>query len=368
MSLRTTIIALGCTTAILTIGEVSAAETIRVALSTAVTGPVVQYGDMHRAGVNLAVENINSAGGVLGKTIEIIEIDDACNGPRTTEVANDIVARKIKFVLGPLCSGTVPAAAKIFNDNNTLMIASTASSDDLSSHDHSMFFRTIGKDEQQGAAAARYIADRIKPKKVAIIHENQAYGRGLAMQVKKDIEAGGFKPEMFEQFDKGGTDFSTLIARMKQADVDFVYYGGYHPELIVMLQQAKQQGLNARWMGPGGVASPAVKGDWAEGLLVTLPPDVSKQPSNAKIVAALRAKKQDPSGSFVMTSYASVQVLAAAINKVKSDDPVIVAEFMHNNKFETVLGEVAFTQGGDNSVARFDIFVWHKDASKTPAQ
>lgn len=346
-------------------GIVSAQDKLQVVLSTTATGPVAQYGDMHRAGVNLAAEHMNAAGGVLGRKIEIIEFDDGCNPQRASEVANEAVSRNVKFVLGPLCSGAVAPAAKIYNDNNIVMIASTASSDDLSTLGHKFFFRTIGKDGQQGEAAADHIVNEIKPRNLAIIHEDQSYGRGLALRVKQDVEAKGLKPKIFEEFNKGDTNFSGLITRLKQLDIDCIYYGGYHPELILMLKQAQEQNLIARWIGPGGVASPVVKGDWAEGLLVTLPPDFSKVPANVTINEAFRARKQDPSASFIMTSYASMQVLADAINRAGTVDPVKVAEFMRNNSFQTVLGDVRFTPAGDNAAARFDIFVWHKDASKS---
>jgi branched-chain amino acid transport system substrate-binding protein len=349
------------------VNEAHAADTIKVAVPTALTGPVAQYGDMHRAGVNLAVEHINEAGGVLGKKIEVIEFDDACEPKQSPSVANKIVRSKIKFVLGHLCSGSFKPAAQIYDENDVLMMTSTATSDDLSTYGYNMFFRTIGKDGQQGPAAANYIVNVVKPKRVAVIHDKQTYGQGVATQVKETLEKLGLKPVMFEALNKGDTDYSALITKMKQQNIDFVYFGGYHPELIVLLKQAKDLSLGARWMGPEGAAVSDVKGDSAEGLLVTLPPDFSKEPANKKITEAFRAKNQDPSGAFMMTSYAAVQVLAQAIEKTKSLDPMKVAAELHKDHFKSVLGDISFTPEGDWSTARFDIFVWHKDASKTPA-
>ncbi len=346
----------------------SAEETLKVALSTAITGPVVQHGDMHRAGVHLAAESINAKGGVLGKKIEIIEMDDACNPNKAVEIAHKIIAEKINYVLGPLCSGAVAAAAKIYDDNQTIMITSTASSDALSEQNYAYFFRSIGKDEKQAKAGADYLLRKVKPKNLAILHENQAYGQSLAAHVKKEVESKGLTPLIVEEIAKGGTDFGALISRLKEAKVDAVYYGGYHPELMVLLKQAEEQGFKARFMGPGGVASPAVKGSWAEGLLVTLPEDVLSLAKNKKVVEAFVAKKSDPSGPFVMTSYASMQVLAQAIHGAKVDDSVKVAEFMHKSSFNTVLGKVKFSKEGNNTQAVFDVFTWHQDASKTKAR
>ena len=348
-------------------GNALAQGTIRVAVASAITGPVAQYGDMHRAGVQLAVEHANAAGGALGKKIETVEMDDACEPKQSPAVANKVVSEKIHFVLGHVCSGSFKPAAQIYDENDVLMFSSSATSDDLSTYGYKTFFRTIGKDSQQGPAAAAYILNKVKPKKLAIVHDKQTYGQGVATQVKNSVEKKGLKPVMFEAINKGDTDYSALITKMKQAGVDFVYYGGYHPELIILLKQAHDQNLGARWMGPEGAAVSDVKGESVEGLLVTLPPDFSKEPTNTKIAEAFKAKKQDPSGVFVMTSYASAQVLIDAIRGAKSEDPKKVADYMHKNKFKTVLGDVEFTPEGDWATARFDIFVWHKDASKTSA-
>ena len=344
-----------------------AQSTIKVALSTALTGPVSQYGEMHRGGVRAAIENINKQGGVLGKKIEIVEMDDACHPKQTIAVAEKVVSEKINFVLGPLCSGTVASAAKIYEQNKVVMIAPTASSDSLSELGHRLFFRTIGKDSQQATAVAQYIAQKIKPAALAIIHENQAYGEGLAQQARKVVEANGIKPVLFEKFTKGDKDFLALINKFKENKVDYVYYGGYHPELLIMLKQAEDAGLTIRWAGAGGIASPALKGELAEGVLVSLPPDVSANHENAKANEMLNAMGIDPSGAFVMTSFASAQILAAAIEQAASDDAQVVAELMHTQTFKTVLGDVRFSASGDNAAAMFDVFVWHKDASKTLA-
>ncbi|MCL2309332.1 MAG: high-affinity branched-chain amino acid ABC transporter substrate-binding protein [Proteobacteria bacterium] len=369
MKMQKTVMAAALTAAMVWAGgsALAADGTIKIAVASAITGPVAQYGDMHRAGVHMAANDINARGGLLGKKVELVEMDDACEPKQSPAVANKVVSEKIKFVLGHVCSGAFKPAAQIYNENDVVMVSSSATADELSTFGYKTFFRTIGKDSQQGPAAADYILNKMKPKKLAIIHDKQTYGQGVATQVKNTVEKHGVKPVMFEGINKGDTDFSALITKMKQAGVDFVYYGGYHPELILLLKQAHDQNLGARWMGPEGAAVSDVKGESAEGLLVTLPPDFSKEPTNAKIVEAFKAKKQDPSGVFIMTSYAAMQVLGEAINGAKSEDPKKVAEYMHKNKFNTVLGSVEFTPEGDWATARFDIFTWHKDASKTLA-
>ncbi len=366
MKLSRSVLSLAVATA-LGAGTAHAAD-LKIAIATAVTGPVAQYGDMQLAGARKAIEDINAKGGVNGMKLVGVEYDDGCEPKQSPTVANKVINDKIHFVIGHLCSGAFKPAAKIYDENDVLMITPASTADEMTAQGYKALFRTIGKDSQQGPAAGDYIAGKLKPKALAIIHDKQTYGQGVAEQVRKTVEAKGIKPVMFEGINKGDTDFSALITKLKQAGVDAVYYGGYHPELIVLLKQAKEQGLAAKWMGPEGVAVSDVKGEPAEGLLVTLPPDFSTDPANAKLVEEFKAKKQDPSGPFVLTSYAAVQVVADAVGATKSTDPLKVADYIHKNKFKTAIGEIGFTDTGDLASARFDIFEWHKDATKTLAK
>ena len=173
---------------------------------------------------------------------------------------------------------------------------------------------------------------------------------------------------LFEGVNKGQTDFSALITKMKKEGVDFVYYGGYHPELGRLLRQSREQGFDARYMGPEGVGNrdiSAIAGYASEGLLVTLPADFSSDPANANLVKAFRAKNQDPSGPFVMPAYAAVQIIVDAIRRAKTENPVLLADSIHKSSFQTPIGKVAFKENGDLKEFRFVIFTWHADASKT---
>jgi len=96
------------------------------------------------------------------------------------------------------------------------MITPAATNPTITQQGYKMVFRTIGTDDQQGPTAGRYIATQIKPKKLAIIHDSQTYGKGIAEEVRKTVEAAGIKPVLFEGINKGQTDFSALITKMKK--------------------------------------------------------------------------------------------------------------------------------------------------------
>lgn len=347
------------------------AQTIKIAVAGPFTGPVAQYGDMQKIGALMAVEQINAKGGVNGKKLEAVLMDEACEPKQAVAVANKIVNDKIKFVVGHLCSGSTQPASKVYEDEGIIMVTPASTNPTISRQGFKHVFRTIGTDDQQGPAAGEFIAAKVKPKAIAVIHDKQTYGQGVADEVKKTVEAKGLKVVAFEGVSKGQTDFSALVTKLKAANVDFVYYGGYHPELGLLLRQSREQGFKAQFMGPEGVGNKdisAIAGPASEGLLVTLPADFAAEKANVGLVAAFKAKNQDPSGPFVMTSYAAVQVLADAMGAAKSEDPKQVLVALRKGSFNTPMGTIGFKDDGDLKSFKFVVFKWHADASKTAVE
>ncbi|CAB3721022.1 Leucine-, isoleucine-, valine-, threonine-, and alanine-binding protein [Achromobacter deleyi] len=353
----------------LTFGAAAQAQTIKIGVVGPTTGAVTQYGDMVREGVDTAVERINAAGGVNGKKLETVVIDDGCEPKQGPVAANRVVNSKIGFVVGHVCSGATIAAADIYNNEGVVMVTPSATSPALTDgKNYEFIFRTIGRDDQQGPAAAKFVLEKLKPKKAAVLHDKQSYGQGIATSVKNDLEKGGVPVAIFEGINAGDSDYSAVITKLKSQGVDFVYYGGYHPEMGLLLRQAAEQGVKAKWMGPEGVGNPdinAIAGDAAEGMLLTLPADFTQNAANAEIVKAFTAKKRNASGAFQLTAYTATQVIADGIKGAGSEDPSKVAKYLHANSFETPIGKVSWNKQGDLTNFQFDVFVWHKDGSKS---
>lgn len=345
------------------------AQTIKIGVVGPTTGAVTQYGDMVREGVDTAVERINAAGGINGKKLETVVIDDGCEPKQGPVAANRVVNSKIGFVVGHVCSGATIAAADVYNNEGVVMVTPSATSPALTDgKNYEFIFRTIGRDDQQGPAAAKFILEKLKPKKAAVLHDKQSYGQGIATAVKNDLEKGGVPVAIFEGINAGDSDYSAVITKLKSQGVDFVYYGGYHPEMGLLLRQAAEQGVKAKWMGPEGTGNPdinAIAGDAVEGMLLTLPADFTQNAANAEIVKAFAAKKRNASGAFQMTAYTATQVIADGIKGAGSEDPTKVAKYLHANSFDTPIGKVSWNKQGDLTNFQFDVFVWHKDGSKS---
>lgn len=345
-----------------------AAEPIKIALAGPVTGPVAQYGDMQSMGALMAIEQINTAGGVNGSMLEAVTYDDACDPKQAVAVANKIVNDGIQFVVGHLCSGSSQPAADIYDEEGIMMITAASTAPELTEKGHTLIFRTIGLDTMQGPTAGNYVVEHIKPKRAAILHDKQQYGEGIATAVKKALDDAKIPVTLFEGVTAGDKDFSALIAKLKKENVDFVYFGGYHPEMGMLLRQSAESKLNARFMGPEGVGNSdisAIAGEASEGMLVTLPKAFDEDPKNAHLVEAFKAKKQDPRGAFVFPAYAAVQVMADAMVLSKSQDPEKVADALRSNSFDTPTGVLEFDDKGDLKNFSFVVYEWHADGSKT---
>lgn len=347
------------------------ADTLKIGLAGPATGPVAQYGDMQKIGVMAAIDDINNAGGINGMQLEGVIYDDACDPKQAVAVANKIVNDGVMHVVGHLCSSSTEPASDIYDEEGVLMITAASTSPSITEKGYQMIFRTIGLDSLQGTLAAEYILGDVKPKTVAIIHDKQQYGEGLATTVKGALEKNGVEAVMFEGVTAGDKDFSALIAKLKRNNVDFVYYGGYHPELGLILRQSREKGFDAQFMGPEGVVNSdlaKIAGAASEGVLATAPKSFDQNPVNEARVAAIKAKGEDPTGPFVFTAYAAIELMKNAIEKTGDSDPEAMAKYIRANPLETAIGTVAYDEKGDLTASTFQVYTLHQDGSKTPVK
>jgi len=347
------------------------AKDIKVAIVGAMSGPVAQYGDMEFTGAKQAIADINAKGGIKGDKLVGVEYDDACDPKQAVAVANKVINDGIRYVIGHLCSSSTQPASDIYEDEGVLMITPAATNADLTTRGYKLVMRTTGLDSDQGPTAAKYILSAIKPKRIAVVHDKQQYGQGLATSVRDSLQKAGANVVLFEGITAGDKDFSVLVDRLKKDNVDFVYFGGYYPEMGQILRQAKQAGLEAKFMGPEGVGNSSlsnIAGAASEGMFVTLPKRYDQVPANQPIVAELKANKQDPTGPFVWTTYAALQALTTGMERSGSMEPADIAKNLKSQPVDTVMGPLSWDEKGDLKGFEFGVFEWHKDGTSTPIQ
>ena len=334
---------------------------IRVATVGPMTGEYAAIGVQMKAGAEQAVADINKAGGVNGQQLVLEVGDDACDPKQAVSVANQMASRKVAVVAGHYCSGSSIPASKVYGEEGVLEISPASTNPKYTDEGSWNTFRVCGRDDQQGALAGKYLADKFKDKKIAIIQDNSAYGKGLADETKKAMNAAGVTETLYTAYVAGERDYSALISRMKQAGIQVIYVGGYHTATGLIARQAKEQGMDVTIVGGDALVTNEfwqISGPAGEGTIMTFPPDPRKSAGAASIVAEFKAKNFDPEG-YTLYTYAALQIWAEAAKKANSVDGKKVADVLHAGQpFSSVLGDISFDKKGDVTAAGYVFYVW----------
>jgi branched-chain amino acid transport system substrate-binding protein len=344
---------------------------IKIGSAGPMTGSNAAFGEQLKRGAQMAVEDINAAGGVSGKKLELIIGDDACDPKQATAVANKMVSDKVAFVAGHFCSGSSIPASDIYKEAKILQITPASTNikltDDAAAKGNTTVFRTCGRDDVQGATVGAYILKNMKNAKVAVLHDKSPYGKGVADETKKALNKGGLKEAMYEAYNDTDKDFTALINKMKQAKIDIIVLGGYHTAGALIIKQSREQGLGAKMVGFDSLETAEfaqLGGAATDGVLMSFPPKVEDDPKNAALVKKFRDAKYNPEG-YTLFSYAAVKVWADAANKAKSTDAAAVAAALRGGTYDSAVGTLAFDQKGDIKNPVYDIYIW-KDGKSSP--
>ncbi len=335
---------------------------VTIGVIAPLTGPVAAFGDQVKKGAETAVDVINKAGGIKGEKIVLKFADDAGEPKQGVSAANQMVGDGVKFVVGPVTTGVAIPVSDVLSENGVLMVTPTATGPDLTSRGLENVFRTCGRDDQQAEVMAAYVLKNFKDKKVAVLHDKGAYGKGLADAFKAALNKGGVKEVHYDSLTAGDKDFSALVAKLKQAGAEVIYFGGYHAEGGLLSRQLHDAGMQALVLGGEGLSNTeywAIGGDNAQGTLFTNASDATKNPASKDAIEALKAKNI-PAEAFTMNAYAAVEVIKAGIEKAGSaDDSAAVAKALHDGQpIQTAIGKLTYGEKGDLTSPSFDIFKW----------
>ena len=336
-------------------------DVIKVAVAGPQTGQYASLGTQMTAGAETAVADINAAGGVLGKKLDLEVGDDACDPKQAVAIANQMAGDNVALVAGHFCSGSSIPASNVYAESNLVMISPASTNPALTDKRAGPnIYRVCGRDDKQGEVAGAYLAKHFGDKNIAIIDDKTAYGRGLANEVKKALNANGVEEVFRESITAGEKDYSALVSKLKHADVDALFLGGYHTEAGLILRQMRDQDMDTVLMGGDALVTQeywSITGPAGEGTLMTFSPDPRKNPAAQDVVKRLEAKGISPEG-YVLYTYAAIQAWAEAAQKAGTTDAPAVVKALDGSTIQSVIGNFRFDEKGDPNLPPYAVYRW----------
>jgi len=337
---------------------------ITIAAAATMSGAASVYGLQIASAVRHVVERINSTGGLLGQSLRFSVHDDEGSGELARAHAQDIVSAGASLVVGHYLSSCSLAAAPTYASAGIIQIApstTTPSFTDIAwAAGSRTTFRTCGRDDKQGRVAAEYIARHHPGARVAILHNDSPYGKGLAEIVQRNLRGLGVSETLSASVTASPHQVHEVIERLREVKADFVYIGGYYAEVAAFLVAAAASQYEPMVMTGGASANKALyalAGEHSNGLLMTCRPDARELPEARDAVIALRSYNVEPEG-YTLAAVAAVEIWSQAVEACGTLDSRTVAQEMHARQFPTSYGDIAFDEKGDVVSPLYAIHKW----------
>jgi len=304
------------------------------------------YGVMARQGTELAVDAINKRGGVRSHQLTLVQVDDEGTGTKAAAVAQELVdADSVLAVVGHANSSATVAAARVY-DGQLAAVSPSASSPEITGLSP-WLFRIIPSDSVNGQDLARF-ATSLGHKQVAILYENNSYGRGLADSFRR-----AFRGEVtsLEPVAVDGKEIEPYLAWLKLHEPGLIFVAGSDGSGLEILREARRQGIRSDFLGGDGWAGITADTTVSEGVYVGAPFSTEDPRRDVQdFVRAFRAKFGRDPNSFAALAYDATMVIAAAIESAGADRAAIrdrLAAMRHEKTYEGITGRIMFQSTGD---------------------
>ena len=341
------------------------AQQVKLGVSGPFGGANGIYGDQIRLGVEMAVGDVNAAGGLLGRRIQIVPGDDGGDPKKGAAVAKAFIDGHVPIVVGPFSSAVAVPASTLYASAGILEISPGAIAPSFTDRDLPTVFRVSGREDGAAAVAARWLLDH-RVARVAIVHDRTGPGKAFADAVRRVLAGAGTRDVFYGALDKGTRDFASLVGRVKASGAEVVVWGGTEVEGGLLIRQLREANARAVLLGNAGIASDefaTVAGPAADGSLLVFARDPHRLASAADVLKRLRARGVEP-GAYAFYAYAAVEVIQQAAAASRSLDGKALAATMHaGTTFHTVLGDMTFDAHGDPTAPDDVVYVWHRGAS-----
>ena len=320
-------------------------KVVKIGFNFEETGAVASYGTSEQKGAQLAVDEINAAGGIDGKQIEVVDKDNKSETAEAASVSTNLVTQsKVAAIVGPATSGATAAAVANATQAGVPLISPSATQDGLTKGQDFLFIGTF-QDSFQGQIISNYVSNKLNAKKVVLYTDNSSdYAKGIAKSFRDS-----FKGEIVadETFVSGDTDFQAALTKIKDKDFDAIVLPGYYTEAGKIVNQARGMGVDKPIIGGDGfngaefvqqaTAERASNIYFISGFSTTV--DVSDKAK--AFLEAYRAKYNEDPSTFAALAYDSVYLVANAAKGAKTSVD-IKNNLAKTQNFEGVTGQTSF--------------------------
>ncbi len=336
------------------------ADSVKIAVAAPFTGAAAPYGDNVKAGVQIKVDEINAAGGLGGKTLEVVWMDEQCDPKEAATVAPKIAQDKsILAVVGHVCSSAHLAALPFYVREGVAAISATATNPSISEKNKDRAgkvwsFRNVYRDDFQGIFMARYAKNVLNLPSVAVFYENNDYGIGLKDSFVGEAKKLGLKIAGEEAYIKGAQDFTPQLTKFKATDAKGIFLAGYYGEGALIAAQAKKLGMDVVKMGGDGLDNVdyiKLGATSAENTFLAVPflEDVASPEAKAFVAKFKDTYKRDADYMSV-NAYDAAGMVAEAILKGGADRAKVrdyLAGFTAARPYMGIGGKTVFDAKGD---------------------
>jgi len=349
-----------------------AADPILIGVQGPITGAWAYEGQMAKQSCEIAAALINQKGGILGgRQIQIVAEDDAGQPQTGALAATKIVGHKgVVASISSYGSSITEPASNIYERAKMVNIAYGATAVRLTEHGLKYFFRTCGRDDSQGKFFADFVPQKFGAKRIAIMHDNTAFGKGLAENtrdaLKAMVDSGKVQIVYYDAITPGEKDFRVPLTNMREAKPDLWYYTGYYAEAALLVAQAREIGIACPFVGGNAAINDEfvkITGiDIAKGSYMTnepLPGDLPTKEAAAFLKAYKDKYGEIPSSPWPVYAADAVNIIAYAVNTTGSMDGTVLADFLRNkvNGVPGITGKIGFTDKGDREGVPMFLYV-----------
>ncbi len=331
------------------------AKPVRIGLMCPLTGSWASEGQDMKQIVEMLVAETNKAGGIDGNKVELIIEDDGGDPRQSALAATRLTTKDIVAVIGTYGSSVTEASQNIYAESDILQVATGSTAIRLSEKGLPLFFRTCPRDDEQGRVAAKTLTS-MGFTKIAILHDNTSYAKGLADEAKSLLEAQGKTIAFFDALTPGDRDYNAILTKLKSATPEVIFFTGYYPEAGMLLRQKMEMGWNVPMLGGDATNNPdlvKIAGNKAaEGYMFLSPPvpaDLST-PEAKKFIADYQAAYGKAPGSvWAVLAGDAYRVVAEAIAKTGETSGEKLAAYLKKDMkdFSGLTGKISFNDKGD---------------------